>query len=365
MMANKTEEKTKKIVKESRNNVESVIFSLSSFLFFCNLVLFLYNLSNPLGVDPDKCISEERLNDAILESELHARQDLQTELISAQLSIQKTITKLEDEKTALSDQLKELQKTRQTVNELKYKVEDLACGIITTSKYHNTRAKAVYETWGKRCGVLLFFDATSSKQLPMVVLPGSEEGTIINEKVFGMFSHMWKHHSDKKWFIKADDDTYLHFENIIDMLSEYDYNDKHYIGRAGEWGRGSNYVKYCGGGAGYIISQGALKEWSSHIPNCERLVPGEDVSVGKCLRDKIALSPTFKTGFYHKLPNFFITTAIGQRDHPEGLTMRPLSFHSVPHDTMYEVDYLCHFINQPLPLSGKWSDPWPAGYPTH
>ena len=127
--------------------------------------------------------------------------------------------------------------------------------------------------------------------------------------------------------------------------------------------KGDSYVRYCGGGAGYILSQKALESWSPKIKSCQRLPVGEDVSVGKCLRDSVAITPTFKTGFYHKLPNFFFTNPIGQRDHPEGLSPRPLSFHSVPYETMYEVDYLVHTINQPL--NEQWKNPWPTGIPTH
>jgi hypothetical protein len=58
-----------------------------------------------------------------------------------------------------------------------------------------------------------------------------------------MFQHVWEQYPDKKWFIKADDDTYLHLDNILDMLSEYDHQEPHYIGRAGEYGRGKRTQK--------------------------------------------------------------------------------------------------------------------------
>jgi hypothetical protein len=180
-----------------------------------------------------------------------------------------------------------------------------------------------------------------------------------------MFKYVWEQYPEKKWFIKADDDTYIHFDNLLDMLSEYNHEEEVYIGRAGEWGTGSSYVRYCGGGAGYVLSQKTLSKWYPFIDKCERLRVGEDASVGKCLRDKAHVTPTFKTGFYHKTPHFYFTNPIGQRDHPEGLTPRPLTFHSVQPEQMYEIDYLCHFINTPLPIEGKWSYPWPEGHPTH
>jgi glycoprotein-N-acetylgalactosamine 3-beta-galactosyltransferase len=61
---------------------------------------------------------------------------------------------------------------RKTKNVLKYTRDDIVCGIITTGKYHHTRAKAVKETWGKRCGTTLFFSAQPDNYLQPVVLPG-------------------------------------------------------------------------------------------------------------------------------------------------------------------------------------------------
>jgi len=154
-------------------------------------------------------------------------------------------------------------------------------------------------------------------------------------------------------------------ENALDLLSDYDYKEDGYIGRAGEWGN----VKYCGGGAGYFLSQKTLSKWLPHIDGCPRLAPGEDVSVGKCLKETIDVNPTWKTGFYHKVPEFFFTTAQGKLDHPEGLTPRPITFHSVKPEHMYELDYLCHFISTPLASleekDRQWLDPWPTSKATH
>jgi len=246
-----------------------------------------------------------------------------------------------------------------------YSTEDLVCGIITTSKYHRTRAKAVNDTWGKRCGVTVFFSATPDSSLPLVALEGSEEGTIINEKVFRMFKYMWETYPDKKWFIKADDDTYLHLENLVSFLGSFDWREPIYVGRAGEWGSGPELVRYCGGGAGYILSRKALQMWYPYIDRCQRLSVGEDVSIGKCLRDKVSIEPIWRTGFYHRPPEFFLTNPQGKMDHPEGLSPRPISFHSVSPERMYELEYLCHYVLQPLTANGKWANPHPPSMATH
>lgn len=105
-------------------------------------------------------------------------------------------------------------------------------------------------------------------------------------------------------------------------------------------------------------------------------------SVGKCLHDKTGVKPSWRTGFYHKMPEFFLATAQGKKDHPEGLSIRPVSFHSVQPgknqycslmvvyetlvaDRMYEIDYLVHDINTPLPSQGKWADPYLPSKATH
>ena len=224
--------------KKQRQQESSWISSVTSFFLVCNVAIFMYNAFFVYNQAP-----LPTSNNVNLDAELSILEQ-QKFLLDEQIENLK-----EDLKNALSKKQIETP-VRSTINTLKYKREDLVCGIITTAKYHKNRAKSVNETWGKRCGVLLFFDATPTRDLPLVHLPGiyksihnshvlgSEEGSIINEKVFRMFEHVWKTHPDKKWFIKADDDTYLHLDNILDMLSEYNHTDPHYIGRAGEYGRG-------------------------------------------------------------------------------------------------------------------------------
>ena len=90
---------------------------------------------------------------------------------------------------------------------------------------------------------------------------------------------------------------------------------------------------------------------------------GEDVSVGRCLHETIGLEPQWSTGFYHRPPSFFINTRLGKKDHPEGLTQRPISFHSVYGEEMYPLDYLLY--NVTAPLTDKWMNPWPPGIATH
>ena len=149
--------------------------------------------------------------------------------------------------------------------------------MITTKRYHDTRAAAAKAAWAERCGHVVYISADHDATLPTTVIPNSEEGKIINEKVFGAFELLWRQFgAHARWFVKADDDTFLHVDNLLVLLARYDSDEKHYIGRAGEW-RG---VAYCGGGAGYVLSHALLRDWTPHIARCKRLPVGEDVSVG-------------------------------------------------------------------------------------
>eukprot|EP00727_Mastigamoeba_balamuthi_P002826 m51a1_g12540 hypothetical protein (320) ;mRNA; r:49-1066 len=245
-----------------------------------------------------------------------------------------------------------------------YTARDIVCGVITTRKYHATRAAAVKRTWGPRCGALVFVSADADAALPTVAFAGTEEGPIINKKVLRMFEHVWERYGgNHSWFLKADDDTYVDVDALAAALSRYDHRRPLYVGRAGEW-RG---VEYCGGGAGYVLSHRLLSLWAPRIGGCEQLPVGEDVSVGKCLR-QLGVRPTWLTGFYHQTPAFFLATAQGARDHPEGLTPRPLTFHSVEPSEMLALDYLLHDVRAPAAAwrGTRWeSDPWPPSHPTH
>lgn len=292
--------------------------------------------------------------------------------------------------------------------------------MITTKRYHDTRAAAAKAAWAQRCGAVLYISADADAALPSTVIAGSEEGKIINEKVFGAFAEMWRRFGDgadgdgarrAKWFIKADDDTFMHLDNLLALLARYDRRGRaarlccvclcarcaewgvflfllcvcarsdelHYIGRAGEW-RG---VAYCGGGAGYVLSRATLRAWAPHIAQCKRLPVGEDVSVGLCLRESLRVAPRWHAGFYHRAPTFFLNTALGRRDHPEGLSPRPVSFHSLTPDEMVAalllwrwlsacvdfatqrvLSYLVYTVNEP-PTAVWRDDAWPTSVATH
>jgi hypothetical protein len=250
----------------------------------------------------------------------------------------------------------------------RYTRRDFACAVITTLRYHSTKAQAAKRAWASKCGVVLYISADRDDSLPTTVIAGSEEGRIINKKVFAAFERMWALYGDSgseperpRWFIKADDDTFMQLDNLAALLARYDADEPtHYVGRAGEW----HGVNYCGGGAGYVLSRALLRAWAPLIPTCERLPVGEDVSVGKCLRDRLGVTPKWHAGFYHRSPAFFLNEVVGQRDHPEGLSPRPISFHSLSPEEQRTLSYLLYDVAEPP--RGHWElETWPTTKATH
>ena len=161
---------------------------------------------------------------------------------------------------------------------------------------HRTKALAAKLGWASRCGHVLYISADADDSLPTEVIPNSEEGSIINEKVLQGFERLYARFPSAKWYIKADDDSFVQLDHLAQLLARYDHTEPHYIGRAGLY----SGIQYCGGGASYVLSHATLRDWVPHLPQCRRLPVGEDVSVGYAVTALFNTSP-FLTYFPHFL----------------------------------------------------------------
>ena len=104
----------------------------------------------------------------------------------------------------------------------------ILCWVLTSPDHYETRAKAVKETWGKRCNILLFMSSTEGnlyfqhlnekldplfkcnldKSLPAIKLNVTEGRNGLWGKTREAFRYVWETYRDQvDWFFKADDDT--------------------------------------------------------------------------------------------------------------------------------------------------------------
>ena len=109
-------------------------------------------------------------------------------------------------------------------------------------------------------------------------------------KVFRSFQAIYSKYNNYDWYLKADDDTFIFVDNLKKFLKTknstnpvtYGYDFKNLVERG-----------YHSGGAGYVLSNEALKRFHSKLSEnykyC-RSSGAEDVQIAKCLR-KLGVYP--------------------------------------------------------------------------
>ncbi|XP_058803787.1 chondroitin sulfate synthase 1 [Phymastichus coffea] len=178
----------------------------------------------------------------------------------------------------------------------------LYVGVMTASKYLETRARAVHESWAREVpGRVGFYSSADSRpprsypQLPLVALGGVDDSYPPQKKSFLMLQHMWQRYGQRyEWFMRADDDVYVRMDRLEELLRSVDARRRaRYIGQAG---RGNSHEfgllsleydeNFCMGGPGVLLSREALRRVVPHIGYCLRnlYTAHEDVELGRCVR---------------------------------------------------------------------------------
>uniref|UniRef100_A0A914DNT3 N-acetylgalactosaminide beta-1,3-galactosyltransferase n=1 Tax=Acrobeloides nanus TaxID=290746 RepID=A0A914DNT3_9BILA len=172
---------------------------------------------------------------------------------------------------------------------------ELFCWVLTTSKYHNTRVPAINQTWLKRCdfGRFLTNDIMHNSSIPHIPLFRSLYDSHENlfPKTILALTYIYRNISSKfDWYLKADDDLYVIVENLKHFLRKYNSSESHYLGF-----RFKPYLLhgYNSGGAGYVLSNKAMKLLTEAIENDQNFCSHskwEDVGLGQCL-EKLQIYP--------------------------------------------------------------------------
>ena len=197
----------------------------------------------------------------------------------------------------------------------------LFVGVMTAEQLVETRAKAVYDTWGKNIpGTLTFFSSGETGKtlgLPVVTLPSVDDTYPPLKKSLMMIKYMHDFHIDEyEWFMRADDDVYVRNDRLVEFLHSLNSSDDIHLGHAGigakeELGMlsmnpGDNY---CIGGPGVILSRSVLKKVAPHLEHCLETAPTthEDIEVGRCIQRYAGVKCTWA---YEVGQRQFIITAL-------------------------------------------------------
>lgn len=201
---------------------------------------------------------------------------------------------------------------RTVTNEVHFKNRQLIfVGVITAEQFLETRAKAVFDTWGRNvAGKLTFFSSSLREihkkfKLPVVSLPDVDDSYPPLRKSLMMVKYMYHHHIDEyEWFMRADDDVYVRNDKLANLLRSLNSSNDIYLGHAGTGAkkeRGKLQLlpgdNYCMGGPGMVLSQSVLRKLAPHIDHCLQIAPKsymhEDVELGRCIRRYVGVSCTW------------------------------------------------------------------------
>lgn len=85
----------------------------------------------------------------------------------------------------------------------------VVCFVLTTPKYHKSRAVHIQRTWGKRCNKLYFMTSVHDDELnETVVQKTPDKYEVLWGKTKEAFTYLYEHkRHEGDWFMKADDDT--------------------------------------------------------------------------------------------------------------------------------------------------------------
>jgi len=108
----------------------------------------------------------------------------------------------------------------------------ILCWIMTQPKNHQSKARHVKATWGRRCNKLVFMSSEEDETLPAVKLDVQEGRNTLWGKTKQAFEYVYKNHlNEADWFLKADDDTYTIVENMRYLLMDKNSSDPVFFGR--------------------------------------------------------------------------------------------------------------------------------------
>lgn len=208
--------------------------------------------------------------------------------------------------TLISNLLTHEQEKKKDVRNLKLSKEDflrnnnIVCMIITSDKTLQSRAIAVWKSWAKYCNITFFGcnckkknitytefltrtkNVVHSSELPILYLNIEEVYMKMAKKVIDLLKLSYKYFSSgNEWFLMADDDTYIFFENLLKFVRKKNAEDPYIYGyNLINW----EIKSYPHGGAGVLFTRESLRRFNKQfdVGKCNFTAGYGDIAIGLC-----------------------------------------------------------------------------------
>lgn len=157
------------------------------------------------------------------------------------------------------------------------------CWVMTAPQNLESKARHVRDTWARHCNLALFVSSEPAPHFPAVGLGVAEGRGQLYRKTVRALLYVHRHHgAHADWFLKADDDTFVVLDNLRWLLAAHPPQSPLYLGKRF---RPFTRQGYMSGGAGYVLSRGALERVVAAFTGgtCGHSGPEEDVALGQCL----------------------------------------------------------------------------------
>ncbi|ROT72050.1 Glycoprotein-N-acetylgalactosamine 3-beta-galactosyltransferase 1 [Penaeus vannamei] len=251
----------------------------------------------------------------------------------------------------------DLQKAVQLVKELQeakrlYRDVRVFCWVLMYPGAHDTQARHIKATWGKRCNKLVFMSTEDDPSVGAIDVGSLEGYTKLWNKTRSALKYIYKNHLEEFEYVLVD--------NLRYVLQDYDTNEPLYFGQ-----HYKVYGGYNAGGAGHVMGREAVRLFvEKAIPNHQICRPerskGEDVGMGNCLqRVGVKIGDTRdhlgQGRFWQRHPATVMKDPLGrmkhsrypvtQGDSPQDCCSSTLiSFHKLSVEELYMLDYLIYKV---------------------
>jgi len=138
--------------------------------------------------------------------------------------------------------------------------------IISSEKHLDSRIKIIQDTWLKDFENYLIISDYDDKENHTVKVTDNKTYESAPEKNLKSFVYLFENCKDFDWFINVDDDSFVNYKNLIELVKTLPTDEIVKIGRLNENSAGFG-INYHSGGAGTLFNFKALEVLKNAHPS--------------------------------------------------------------------------------------------------